>query len=162
MTAQTAPQTTPASPASPASPADRHATSAAPAPRRVLVARFVRHYVEMVVAMIAGMVLLGPVIGLVAGAAGLDYSHVTHPRLGAVEMALTMSAGMAFWMRYRRHHWRHVADMTAAMVAPLVVLLPLSWAGLVDAAALPMLEHAAMFPLMLVAMLRTPAAYTGR
>src|SRR5215213_2422125 len=130
-------------------------------PRRVLVARFVRHYVEMVVAMVAGMVVLGLLVGAIAGAAGVAYSHRTHPYLGAVEMALTMSAGMAFWMRYRRHHWRHVAEMTAAMVAPLAVLFPLTWSGAVEAADLPMLEHVAMFPLMLAVMLRAPRAYTG-
>src|SRR5690242_6854901 len=80
--------------------------------RRVLVARFVRHYVEMILAMFAGMALLGLPLGVL-------YSHDDHPLIAAVEMTVTMSAGMAFWMWYRRHHLRHVVDMTAAMVLPL-------------------------------------------
>jgi putative intracellular protease/amidase len=130
-------------------------------PRRVLVARFVRHYVEMVLAMVAGMMILSPVVGMTADVFGITYTRDTQPTIAAVEMALTMSAGMAFWMRYRRHHRRHVADMTAAMVLPLVVLLPLTWTGVVAGSSLMMLEHVAMLPLMLVAMLRTPRAYTG-
>jgi putative intracellular protease/amidase len=151
MTEQTATQTAQHT----ADPTEPHTS------RRVLVGRFVRHYLEMVLAMVAGMMLLGMLVGALAGAAGLDYSHTRYPVVGAVEMALTMSAGMAFWMRYRRHHWRHVAEMTAAMVVPLVVLLPLVWAGVMAASSLMMVEHVVMFPLMLAVMLRAPRAYTG-
>jgi hypothetical protein len=139
----------------------RSTTPAAPSPRRVLVGRFVRHYVEMVLAMVAGMLVLGGLVRLVLGVAGLGYSSESHPYVAATEMALTMSAGMAFWMRYRRHHWRHVLDMTAAMILPLVFLFPVAWTGGIAPASLPMLEHVAMFPLMLAVMLRTPRAYTG-
>jgi putative intracellular protease/amidase len=129
--------------------------------RRVLVARFVRHYAEMVLAMFAGMLVLGAAVGIVTGVAGVDYSREAHPYLAAIEMTVTMSAGMAFWMRWRRHHWRHVAEMTAAMVLPLVFLFPLAWTGGIEASSLMMLDHTLMFPLMLVVMLRAPHAYTG-
>jgi flagellar biosynthetic protein FliP len=129
--------------------------------RRTLVARFAFHYLEMVLAMVAGMVVFGGLIAVLASAAGLDYSHETYPVTGAVEMALTMSLGMALWMRVRRHRRRHVAEMTAAMVAPLAVLLPLVWTGVLAAGSLMMLEHVLMFPLMLLVMLLSPSAYTG-
>ena len=129
--------------------------------RRTLVARFAFHYVEMVLAMVAGMVVFGGLVAVLASAAGLDHSHQTYPVTGAVEMALTMSLGMALWMRIRRHRWRHVAGMTAAMVAPLAVLLPLVWTGVLAAGSLMMLEHVLMFPLMLLVMLLSPSAYTG-
>jgi putative intracellular protease/amidase len=129
--------------------------------RRVLVGRFARHYVEMVLAMFAGMLVLGGLLRLVLGVAGVEYGSDSHPYLAATEMGLTMAAGMAFWMHYRRHHWSHVVEMSAAMLLPLVFLFPLAWTGGVSPASLPMLEHVAMFPLMLAVMLRTPRAYTG-
>jgi putative intracellular protease/amidase len=138
-----------------------HEPAVATTARRVLVARFVRHYVEMVLAMVAGMMILGAVVGIVAGVAGVDYSRDAHPYVAALEMTVTMSAGMAFWMRWRRHHRRHVAEMTAAMVLPLVFLFPLAWTGGIEASSLMMLDHTLMFPLMLAAMLRSPRAYTG-
>ena len=153
MTQQTAP--------TPTESATGHEPAAPDTPRRVLVARFVRHYVEMVLAMVAGMLVLGAAVGIVAGLAGVDYSREAHPYLAAVEMTVTMSAGMAFWMRWRRHHWWHVAEMTAAMVLPLVFLFPLARTGGIEASSLMMLDHTLMFPLMLAVMLRTPRAYTG-
>lgn len=128
--------------------------------RRVQIRRFTFHYVEMILAMFAGMALFGGLIRLVLGIAGISYVTEAHPYIAATEMGLTMAAGMALWMRIRGHHWRHVTDMSAAMVLPLVVLFPLAWTGVISAASLPMLEHVVMLPLMLAVMLRTPHAYT--
>jgi transcriptional regulator GlxA family with amidase domain len=64
-------------------------------------------------------------------------------------------------MRWRRHHWRHVVEMSAAMVLPLAFLFPLARTGGIEASSLMMLDHSLMFPLMLAAMLRSPRAYTG-
>lgn len=122
--------------------------------------RFALHYLEMVVAMFAGMVVFGGLVQLVTGIAGVDYSHSEQPVLGSVEMALTMSAGMAIWMIVRGHSRRVTLEMVGAMCAPLVIVLPLLWLDVIPGSAAVMVIHIAMFPLMLVAMLLRREEYT--
>ncbi|MFC7380793.1 hypothetical protein [Sphaerisporangium rhizosphaerae] len=118
--------------------------------------RFTLHYVEMIIAMAAGMAVLG----FLRSAAGLDVSHTRHPDLGYLLMAFDMSVGMAVWMRMRRHSWRHTLEMCAAMFAPAVPLFPLLWLGVIDGGALMVLAHLAMLPLMLGVMLLHRSAHT--
>jgi hypothetical protein len=120
---------------------------------------FLRHYLEMVVAMLVGMIALGPVVGWLLSAAGLAYSHAQRPDLAALEMTVTMSAGMVAWMRFRGHGWPGTLEMTAAMFVPAVVLIPLLWLGAIPAGSVLMVMHVAMLPLMLAAMLRRRDEY---
>jgi hypothetical protein len=123
--------------------------------------RFTRHYVEMVVAMFAGMGVLLPPLGL-ASRALFDVAPHDHAALMISTMALTMTVPMVAWMRFRGHGWAPCADMTAAMVVPtLGVLIPL-WSGLLtDVGTLLLIEHVVMLPSMLVAMLLRRDEYTG-
>ncbi len=108
--------------------------------------RFARHYVEMVVAMVLGMVVLGAPLGMVVGV------ESTGPML--IEMAATMTVPMVAWMRFRGHAWRPCLEMSASMVLPTIGTLALLGGGLVEGAgALMLVEHAVMLPAMLVAML---------
>ncbi|MEU6035563.1 hypothetical protein ABZ801_09130 [Actinomadura sp. NPDC047616] len=120
---------------------------------------FVRHYLEMVVAMLAGMVVLGAVVRGVLAPTGVEYSMTTQPELVTLEMAFDMSAGMVLWMRRRGHGWASTLEMCGAMFAPAVVLIPLLWLDVVDAGTMMMLEHVAMFVLMLLVMLRRRGEY---
>ena len=121
--------------------------------------RFLRHYLEMVAAMLVGMVVLGGAVRGVLALAGLAYP-TRYPELVALEMAVDMSVGMVVWMRYRGHGWAATLEMVAAaMFAPLAVLLPLLWLGAVDGDAVLVLEHVAMLPLMFLVMLRRRAEY---
>ena len=108
----------------------------------------VRHYLEMLVAMIAGMVVLGAAEGLVWP--GLDDRADVH----ALVMATNMAIGMGAWMRIRGHDRRHTVRMCAAMGLGFVPVLPAYWAGLIGAEAMEMLGHGLMLVLMLVVMLR--------
>lgn len=122
--------------------------------------RFLRHYLEMVAAMVVGMVVLGAAVRGVLALAGLRYPTQS-PELAALEMAVTMSAGMVVWMRHRGHGWASTLEMAGAMLAPAVVLFPLRWLGAITGDALLALEHLAMFPPMFLAMLRRRAEYGG-
>lgn len=116
---------------------------------------FLRHYVEMVTAMLLGMGALGLV-----NAIGLDLPDNTTVEL--LEMAVWMTVPMVAWMRHRGHDWRPCVEMAAAMVVPAVGALALHWTGAVDDGhALLMLEHTVMFPAMLVPMLLRLDEYTG-
>ena len=117
--------------------------------------RFVRHYLEMVAAMLIGMVALGASSRLV-----VDLPDRTSVEL--VEMALWMTVPMIGWMRLRGHRWRVCSEMAAAMLLPAAGALALLGAGVVtDSHTLVMLEHTVMFPTMLVAMLLRRDEYAG-
>ncbi len=121
---------------------------------------FVRHYVEMVVAMFLGMGVLLPPLGAALRAAGTSLHGSDVLMISA--MALTMTVPMVGWMRFRGHAWPVCADMTAAMVLPTLSVLALLWSGLVgDLGTLLVIEHVAMLPSMLVAMLLRRDEYTG-
>ena len=122
--------------------------------------RFLRHYLEMVAAMLVGMVALGAAARGVLALVGLQFP-AQYPELAALEMAVTMSAAMVTWMRHRGHGWASTLEMAGAMFAPAVALIPLRWLGLIAGDALLVLEHLAMFPLMYLVMLRRRAEHGG-
>lgn len=124
--------------------------------------RFLVHYVEMVVAMLAGMFVLGGAVRGALALGGVEYGMATHPELTVLEMALEMSIGMVAWMRVRGHGWAGVLEMAAVMIAPAVVLVPFMRLGVLGADTAMLLEHVAMFPLMLLAMLRRRGEYGGQ
>ncbi|MFD0788417.1 hypothetical protein ACFQZ8_31270, partial [Micromonospora azadirachtae] len=92
-------------------------------------AHLLRHLGEMVLAMIAGMLLLDPVWSLVVDPLGLT-TALDRPDVAALVMATNMTIGMTVWMRHRRHSAAACAEMAAAMYVPFLVLLAPYWAGL--------------------------------
>jgi O-antigen ligase len=114
--------------------------------------RFVGHYVEMTLVMFLGMFVLMAPTGLVLGAIGTSWSRLS-PAMNVFTMALTMTAPMIAWMRYRGHAWRANLEMAASMLIPTFVVMTLLWASVSTTGALMVPEHAAMLTCMLVAML---------
>jgi hypothetical protein len=121
---------------------------------------FLRHYLEMVAAMLVGMVVLGAVVRGVLALAGRTFP-AQHPELASLEMAFDMSVGMTVWMRHRGHGWATILEMVGAMFAPAIALFPLLWLDAISGDSLLLLEHLAMFPLMLLVMLRRRGEYGG-
>ena len=123
---------------------------------------FVRHYVEMVIAMFAGMFVLGGALLVLLATFGVDVGRRSEePELLLLGMALTMSAPMVAWMRYRGHAWAPAWEMTAAMFLPSVAAIALLWAGAVeDTGTLMVIQHSAMGPAMLAVMLLRLDEYT--
>jgi len=125
---------------------------------------FFLHYVEMVLVMFAGMFVLG-----LPAAAGLRVLGTSTSELQAdapavllLGMAIVMTVPMVAWMFRRGHTWRPSVEMAASMFLPTFAVIGLKWGGLVeDFGALMLIEHMAMFPSMLVAMLLRLDEYTG-
>jgi hypothetical protein len=121
---------------------------------------FIRHYVEMVVAMFLGMAVLGLPAGWAMGAVGTSWSELGDAPM-LLGMAVTMTVPMVAWMRYRGHGWRANAEMASSMLLPTFAVIALLWTGLVeDLGVLMLAEHVAMLLGMLAAMLLRPAEYT--
>src|SRR3954453_7722648 len=78
---------------------------------------FVRHYVELLLSMAAGMVVLGRVEGLVLP------DLTARADVGVLVTATSTALGMGAWLRHRGHPRRGVAEMAAAMYLPVPLLL---------------------------------------
>ena len=116
---------------------------------------FIRHYLEMLIAMFVGM---GALAGVPA-AAGFKLEAV---ELALLWMALTMSVPMVAWMRYRGHGWAPSWEMTASMFISSFAAIALLWMGVAEErGTLMAIQHAGMFPAMLVAMLLRRDEYSG-
>ena|SRR5215213_6848773 len=107
-----------------------------------------RHYVEMLITMVIGMVALYPVwhFGLQAVGASQALNDAT---VMALVMATDMSLGMGAWMRYRGHAWSPIAEMSAVMYVPFALFLPAVWGGFMSGAAMLGAGHLLMLPAML-------------
>jgi hypothetical protein len=128
------------------------------------LAHFVRHYIEMVVAMFVGMFALGMPLAALLSAVGIDVStwQTDARELLLLGMAFTMSVPMAAWMRYRGHGWAPVWEMTASMFVPSFAAIGLLWGGLAeDGETLLLVQHVGMLPSMLAVMLFRLEEYTG-
>jgi metal-dependent HD superfamily phosphatase/phosphodiesterase len=125
---------------------------------------FIRHYIEMVVAMMLGMVVLGvPAVGALR-AMGTSYETLQNdaPAAALLGMATVMTVPMVGWMRYRGHGWRPNAEMAASMFLPTFAIIALLAASVVEGfMTLMMLEHIVMPMTMLGAMLLRPQEYTA-
>ena len=96
------------------------------------VARFAWHFVQMFIAMMVGMLPFGLVLGLL----GIRNLSKTQPELFALLMAISMVLPMAAWMRFRMGHgWPRTTEMSLAMIAPTVVIVPLCLAGVLPHSA---------------------------
>jgi flagellar biosynthetic protein FliP len=115
--------------------------------RALVVGRFAFHFVEMCIAMMAGMVVYMAIPGVMA----------LPPALHQLGMAVAMTLPMVGWMRVRGHGWRHGIEMSIGMLAPWAAVLGLVALGAAN--ALPWLaqaDGAAMLLGMLAVMLLRP------
>ncbi|GGQ27312.1 flagellar biosynthetic protein FliP [Actinomadura coerulea] len=126
----------------------------APARPRTAWRRLTLHYVEMVLAMFAGMLVFGGLRAL----AGLTVAFDAHPGASYLLMATDMAVGMAAWMRLRRHGWACTLEMCAAMYVP-AALVPLVWAGVMSGMAFMTAAHVLMMVAMLAVLLRRRREY---
>jgi hypothetical protein len=127
--------------------------------RRPALRRFVGHYLEIVVAAGAGMVVLGPVESMLLNPIGWA-EVVANFEAATLVMATNMTVAAAAWMRFRRHGWAAIAEMAVAMYAPFVVLFPPLWLGVLSATGLMVLGHVLMLLAIAAAMLRRRHEYT--
>jgi flagellar biosynthetic protein FliP len=119
----------------------------------------VRHFFEMVLAMVVGMVVLGMVTRMICAALGNSEFFVDHPGLRAPLMTLNMTVAMALWMRHRGHGWGATAEMSAAMFVPLAVLIGPFLVGAISGNVLLGAMHLLMIPAMVIAMLHRRDEY---
>ena len=123
--------------------------------------RFARHYLVMVVAMYAGMLVLDPVYAAVATRAGYADPWAELPVVSALVMAVNMTVPMVLLMLRHRHGVLAVVEMAASMLVPTLAATALHAAGALQADQVMTVAHLAMFPAMLLVMLRRYRHYAA-
>ena len=114
--------------------------------------RFLRHFGEMVLAMLLGMAVFDVMTGAILIPMGLE--------LSALAMEVAMSVPMVAWMRIRKHAWRPSVEMAGAMIVPTVLLIGGSRLGLLPRTSVMLGTHLLMLPAMLAVMLARWGDYT--
>jgi hypothetical protein len=125
--------------------------------------RFLRHFFEMVVVMMVGMVALGAAFGAFHQFAfGSGYANAwrDHVGLAAFAMAFNMTVPMVLWMRYRGHSSERGGEMALAMNLPLLPALALYGLGAIPARGVLGIQMMLMIPAMLGAMLYRKEEYS--
>lgn len=121
-------------------------------PARARRRAFAFHLGEMMIAMVAGMVVLGGALEGILTVAGASLSDAP-AALSAAAMAFNMTVPMVWWMRYRGHPARHNTEMAGSMVLPTAIVIALHWLGLVPGDAVLLVQHLVMVPAMVAVML---------
>jgi hypothetical protein len=116
---------------------------------------FIRHYAEMVVAMLGGMIVLGIPAEAALRGIGSSTSDLQNdaPAMALLGMAVIMTIPMVGWMRYRGHGWRPCNEMAASMFLPTFAAIGLMGVGALGFMTAMTVEHVVMLPSMLLAML---------
>jgi hypothetical protein len=106
----------------------------------------------MMIAMIAGMVVLGGALEGVLTLAGMSLADASATVTASI-MGFNMTAPMVWWMRFRGHPARHNAEMAGSMIVPTVLVLGLHWLGVVAGDSVLLIQHVVMIPAMVGLML---------
>ena len=125
---------------------------------------FFRHVLEMTIAMMLGMCVLGAAfrgIHLAVFGTGFDDAWHDHPELAVFAMTFNMTLPMVAWMHHRGHSWERGGEMAAAMFALAFALLVVFWFGVISAHVVLPLEMALMIPSMILVMLYRVDEYAG-
>lgn len=121
--------------------------------------RFVRHYLELVVAIVAGMVVLDAAESVLLTAIGWTELRA-RPESAALVMCTNMAIAVVAWMRFRGRSGVATMEMVAAMYVPFVALFPLLWLGVLSATGLMLLGHVLLLLAIAAALLRHTGVYT--
>jgi hypothetical protein len=141
-----------------------HPTGVSGSDRGPQLKRFSRHVIEMTVAMMLGMCVLGMTfraIHLAVFGTGFDAAWHEHTELAVFAMTFNMTLPMVALMRYRGHGWDRCGEMAAAMFVLAFALVVPFWLGALAADAVLPLEMALMLPAMVAVMALRFEEYAG-
>ena len=102
--------------------------------RRRRISPFWRHFLEMLAAMVAGMIATVAIFLSIVGLKSWGQVTAQYPTQALLAMATGMTVPMVAWMLFRGMGWRNSYGMAAAMVLPVVPFLCLVWLGVTKSA----------------------------
>jgi hypothetical protein len=126
------------------------------------IGHFLWHFVQMCLACCIGGTTLS--VLFFVGAALIGYSDLTQraAELSTLLIALFLALPMAAWMRFRGMQWRPSLEMAVTPIVVGILLIGLSWLGIVARSSLIEWLTGLACPVMLIPMLLRLDLYTGR
>ncbi|RPI20390.1 MAG: hypothetical protein EHM70_26550 [Chloroflexota bacterium] len=122
---------------------------------------FIRHFVEMCLAMCLGGIPL--IVLFFWGAAAVGYPDLLQrfPELSVLAVGFILSVPMIAWMRFRGMDWRLTLEMSITTIVLGILLAGLGWLGILSRGSL--FEWMVTFacPSMLIPMFLRLNHYTG-
>ncbi|MGZ4141401.1 MAG: hypothetical protein ACXVQY_02730 [Actinomycetota bacterium] len=88
---------------------------------------FWRHFLEMLGAMVVGMVAGGYILVRAVGLSSWDATTKLYPNQSLLVMVVGMSVPMVAWMLYRGMGRRNATEMGVAMILPVIPFFCLVW-----------------------------------
>ena len=120
--------------------------------RAARVGWFLGNYTGMGIAMVLGMLALGPIIGFLADR-GFPYLQMTYPDGHLLAMALFMTVPMVVAMRFRGYGWERMSEMAGVMFGPALLMVAVSSVVVLSPMTTLDLGHGLMWVAMLALML---------
>jgi hypothetical protein len=126
------------------------------------IGHFVGHFVQMCLACCIGGITLSVLV--FGGAALLGAPNLVQrlPEVSTLVIAVNLALPMAAWMRFRGMAWRPTGEMAGTPLVTAVLLISLSWFGIVPGGTLVAWLTSLACPVMLIPMLFRLDLYTGR
>jgi NhaP-type Na+/H+ or K+/H+ antiporter len=109
---------------------------------------FWRHFLQMLAAMMVGMIATGAIFLSIVGLKTWEQVTVQYPTQALLAMAVGMTIPMVAWMLFRGMGRRNSYEMAAVMVLPVIPFLCLVWFDVTKSA-----QCAAYCAVMIAAML---------
>jgi hypothetical protein len=98
------------------------------------ISPFWRHFLEMLAAMVVGMIATGAIFLFVVGLKTWDEVITQYPTQALLAMAVGMTVPMVAWMLFRGMGRKNTYEMAAAMALPVIPFLCFVWFGVTKSA----------------------------
>jgi hypothetical protein len=98
------------------------------------VTPFWRHFLQMLAAMVVGMIATGAIFMAIVGLKTWEEVTSQYPTQSLLAMAAGMTVPMVAWMVHRGMGWKNSYEMAAVMVVPVIPCLLLVWFGVTKSA----------------------------
>jgi hypothetical protein len=132
-------------------------------PQRILsrVWHFVRHYVEMCLAMCIGGITLNVLFFL--GAAQIGYPDLIerYPEFSILIIGILLAIPMAAWMQFRGHEWRTNLEMSSTTIMLAILLIGVARLGVIPQSGMLEWMRILACPVMLIPMFFRLDLYTA-
>jgi hypothetical protein len=126
------------------------------------VGHFLWHFVQMCLACCIGGASLSLLFFGGAALIGSPDLIQRFAELSTLMIAFNVSLPMAAWMRFRGMQWRPTLEMAATPIVLAILLIGLTWLGIVPSSSLFEWLTGLACPVMLIPMLLRLDLYTGR
>ena len=122
---------------------------------------FIRHFLEMCLAMCIGGITLNILFFLGASQVGYPNLLERFPEFSLLVIGINLALPMTAWMRFRGHDWRSTLEMASTSVILPILLIGAGWLGIVPEGSRLTLLKILACPIMIIPMLFRLGLYSA-